>query len=151
MPETTRPSEREGAFGNAAITAEVRYSLLTKYDPLSLYRQKLKATATVIYSISKQVNTVVSGDESEIHDEPHVRDRRITVSHIHALVEERGLDARTVADRFDLTASDIYHALAYYHDHPEEMRAAEERRRELREAAEDDPKVITGPDDLPES
>ena len=101
--------------------------------------------------MSKQVNTVVSGDESEIHDELHVRDRRITVSHIHALIEERGLDARTVADRFDLTASDVYHALAYYHDHPEEMRAAEERRRELREAAEEDPRVITGPDDLPES
>ena len=116
-----------------------------------LYRQRLKATATVIYSMSKQVNIVVSGDESEINDEPHVRDRRITVSHIHALVEERGLDARTVADRFDLTASDVYHALAYYHDHPEEMRAVEERRRELHEAAEEDPRVITDPDDLPES
>ena len=101
--------------------------------------------------MSKQVNTVVSGDESEIHDEPHVLDRRVTVSHIHALVEGRGLDARTVADRFDLTASDVYHALAYYHDHPEETRTAEERRRELHEAAEEDPRFITGPDDLPES
>ena len=101
--------------------------------------------------MSKQVNTVVSGDESDIHDEPHIRDRRITVSHIHALVEERDLDARTVADRFDLTTSDIYHALAYYHDHPEEMRAVEERRRELHKAASDDPSIITGPEDLPES
>ena len=101
--------------------------------------------------MSTQMNTVVSGDESEIHDEPHVRDRRITVSHIHALVEERGLDARTVADRFDLTASDVYHALAYYHDHPEEMRAAEGRRRKLHEAAKEDPGVIAGPNDLPES
>ncbi len=25
----------------------------------------------------RQMNTVVSGDESEIHDEPHIRDRRI--------------------------------------------------------------------------
>ena len=100
---------------------------------------------------SEQMNTVVSGDESEIHDEPHIRDRRITVRHIHALVEERGLDAQTVADRFDLTASDVYHALAYYHDHPEEMRTVEERRRELHEAAEDDPEIITGPEDLPES
>ena len=30
-----RPSEREGAFGNAAITAEVRYSLVTKHFLLS--------------------------------------------------------------------------------------------------------------------
>jgi len=96
------------------------------------------------------MNTVVSGDESEIHDEPHVRDRRITVSHIHALVEERGLDAQTVADRFDLTASQVYHALAYYNDYPEEMRAVEECRRELQEAAEDDPRIVTGPEDLPD-
>jgi len=101
--------------------------------------------------MSKQMNTVVSGDESDIHDEPHIRDRRITVSRIHALVEERGLDAQRVADRFDLTASDVYHALAYYHDHPEEMRAVEERRRELHEAAKEDPRIVTGPEDLPES
>ena len=100
--------------------------------------------------MSKQVTTVVSGDESEIHNEPHIRDRRITVSHIHALVEERGLDAQTVADRFDLSASDVYHALAYYHDHPEEMRVVEQRRRELQEAAEEDPEIITSPEDLPE-
>ena len=98
-----------------------------------------------------QMNTVVSGDESEIHDEPHVRGRRITVSHIHALVEERGLDAQTVADRFALTASDVYHALAYYHDHPEEMRGVEKRRRELQEAADEDPEIVTGPADLPKS
>lgn len=59
------------------------------------------------------MNTVVSGNESEIHGEPHIQARRITVSHTHALVEERGLDAQTVADQFDLTASDVYHALAY--------------------------------------
>ena len=94
------------------------------------------------------MNTVVSGDESGIHDEPHIRDRRITVSHIHSLVEERGLDAQTVADRFDLTASEVYHALAYYHDHPEEMRAVEERRREIHDAAANDPNVVTGPEDL---
>ena len=100
--------------------------------------------------MSKQVNTVISGDESEIHNEPHIRNRRITVSHIHALVENRGLDAQTVADRFDLSASDVYHALAYYHDHPEEMRTVEQRRRELQEAAQEDPEIITGPEDLPE-
>ena len=101
--------------------------------------------------MSEQMNTVVPGDESEIHDEPYVRDRRITVSHIHALVEERGLDARTVADRFDLTVSEVSHALACYHDHPEEIQAVKEHRRELHETAEADPKIITGPEHLPES
>ena len=111
----------------------------------------MKATATVRYTMSRQMNTVVSGDESEIHDEPHIRDRRITVRHIHALVEERGLDAQTVAERFDLTAAAVYHALAYYHDHPEEMRAVEETRRERHDAAADDPRIVTGPEDLPDS
>jgi Protein of unknown function (DUF433). len=97
------------------------------------------------------MSTVVSGDESAIHDEPHIRDRRITVSHIHALVEERGLDAQTVAERFDLTAAAVYHALAYYHDHPEEMRAVEEARRERHDAAAEDPRIITGPEELPDS
>lgn len=105
----------------------------------------------VLYTTSEQMNTVVSGDESGIHDEPHSRDRRITVSHIQAVVEDRGLVARTVADRFGLTISEVYHALAYYHDHPEEMRAVEEDPRELHEAAEEDSKIITGPEDLPES
>jgi hypothetical protein len=31
------------------------------------------------------------------------------------------------------------------------MRAVEKRRRELHEAAEEDPEIITGPEDLPES
>lgn len=95
------------------------------------------------------MNTVVSGEESDIHDEPHVRGRRITVRQIHALVEDRGLDAGTVADRFDLTPSEVYHALAYYHDHPEEMRVVGKRRNELHEAAKDDPTVVTGPEDVP--
>jgi len=34
---------------------------------------------------------IISGDDSEIHDEPHIRRSRITVQHIHARVEERGL------------------------------------------------------------
>ena len=30
-----------------------------------------------------------------------------------------------VADRYDLDVADVYHALAYYHDHPREMNAVE--------------------------
>lgn len=97
------------------------------------------------------MNTIVSGDESEIHDEPHIRNQRITVSHVHALVEERSLDAQTVADRFNLTVSDVYHALAYYYYHPEEMQAVIEHRQELHETAEDDPDIVAGPDDVPDS
>ena len=75
----------------------------------------------------EHVETIVSADDSEIHHEPHIRGRRITVRDSHARVEERGLRPETVADRFDLSRSEVYHALAYYHDHPKEMREADRR------------------------
>jgi len=86
--------------------------------------------------MSKQMGTVVPGDESEIHDEPHIRGSRITVSYIHARVEDRGLRPETVAERHNLPLSDVYHALAYYHDNPDEMEAVAERRRKATEEAE---------------
>jgi uncharacterized protein (DUF433 family) len=60
--------------------------------------------------------------------EPHVRGRRISVRQVYALVEERGEDPEAVADRYDLDVADVYHALAYYHDHPREMRDVEQER-----------------------
>lgn len=67
-------------------------------------------------------------------DEPHIAGRRISVRQVYALVEKRGIDPVTVADRFDLDVADIYHALAYYHDHPREMSEVESEREEAMEA-----------------
>jgi uncharacterized protein (DUF433 family) len=64
----------------------------------------------------------------DLMSEPHVRGRRISVRQVYALVEERGEDPEAVADRYDLDVADVYHALAYYHDHPREMRDVEEER-----------------------
>lgn len=64
--------------------------------------------------------------EREILSEPHVAGRRISVLQIHELVEHAGENPEAVADRYDLDLADVYHALAYYHDHPREM--AEVRR-----------------------
>ena len=61
-------------------------------------------------------------------EEPHVRDRRVSVRQVYALVEERNVDPEAVADRYDLDVADVYHALAYYHDHPREMRDVERAR-----------------------
>ncbi|WP_425498559.1 DUF433 domain-containing protein [Natrinema salinisoli] len=60
--------------------------------------------------------------------EPHIRGRRISVRQVYSLVEERGEDPEAVADRYDLDVADVYHALAYYHDHPREMRDVERER-----------------------
>lgn len=78
---------------------------------------------------------IVTAEESDIHDEPHIEGSRVSVRHIHARVEERGLRPETVADRLNLDVADVYEALVYYHRHPEEMREIEERRARVAEAA----------------
>ena len=64
----------------------------------------------------------------DLLSEPHIRGRRISVRQVYALVEERGEDPEAVADRYDLDVADVYHALAYYHDHPREMRDVKQER-----------------------
>jgi uncharacterized protein (DUF433 family) len=64
----------------------------------------------------------------DLMSEPHVRDRRISVRQVYALVEDHGEDPEAVADRYDLDVADVYHALAYYHDHPREMREVADER-----------------------
>jgi uncharacterized protein (DUF433 family) len=64
----------------------------------------------------------------ELMDEPHIAGRRVSVRQVYALVEERDVDPETVADRYDLDVADVYHALAYYHDHPREMSDIEAER-----------------------
>ena len=61
-------------------------------------------------------------------NEPHIQGRRISVRQVYALVEECGEDPEAIADRYDLDVADIYHALAYYHDHPREMGKVEDER-----------------------
>ena len=81
----------------------------------------------------------------ELHDEPHLEGRRITVQFIKTQVEDCGLEPRTVADRYDVDVADVYRALTYYHDHPEEMRAVEHQREEAVEGHEH---LTTDPDDV---
>ena len=81
----------------------------------------------------------------ELHDEPHLEGRRLTVQFLKTQVEDRGLDPRTVADRHDIDVADVYRGLRYYHDHPEEMRAVE-RKREA--AIEEHEHHTTDPEDI---
>lgn len=77
----------------------------------------------------------------ELMSQPHIEGRRISVLQIYERVEERGLQPQTVADRLDLDVADVYHALAYYHDHPEEIDTIREEHEaimeEVREEAEE--------------
>jgi uncharacterized protein (DUF433 family) len=76
--------------------------------------------------MSQQVTPIVR----ELHDEPHIEGRRITVQLIKERVEDRGLDPRTVANRYELDIAEVYHALAYYYDHLDEMRIVEHQRQQ---------------------
>jgi uncharacterized protein (DUF433 family) len=66
----------------------------------------------------------------EVHDEPHLEGRRVTVRRIQALVEEAEKSAAEVSEQLDLGIADVYAALQYYHSHPTEMAAAEQKQRE---------------------
>ncbi len=93
--------------------------------------------------MSQQTHRIVR----EVHDEPHVEGRRITVQWIQKRVEGRGLEPQTVADRHDLDVADVYRALTYYHDHPEEMREVEKRREQ---AFEENEHLTTDPEEVRE-
>jgi uncharacterized protein (DUF433 family) len=69
--------------------------------------------------------------------EPHITGHRISVRQVYALVEERGVDPEAVADRYDLDVADVYHALAYYHDHPREMSEVEAGREDVMDTFRD--------------
>jgi len=79
---------------------------------------------------------------------PRVKGRRLSVRFIAEQVEGRGLAPRTVATRFDLEPAVVYRALAYYHEHPEEMAAIDGEREALLEDLAADPEIPVSPDEL---
>jgi uncharacterized protein (DUF433 family) len=80
---------------------------------------------------------------TELHDEPHIEGRRVTVRRVQGLVEEAGQSPVEVADELALDIADVYAALHYYHTHPDEMnRTAEQRRRREQDAKEAGAKSI---------
>ncbi|MFB6233578.1 MAG: DUF433 domain-containing protein [Haloarculaceae archaeon] len=93
--------------------------------------------------MAKQASRVVQ----DLMDEPHIAGHRVSVRRLRALVEERGLEPRTVADSLDLDVADVYRALTYYHDNPGEMHDLQQRRTRRIEASRDGG-APTGPEDL---
>lgn len=75
---------------------------------------------------------------TELHAEPHIEGRRVTVRRIQGLVEEAGQSAGEVAERLGLDVAEVYGALQYYHSHPEEMRDVERERADRERQARDD-------------
>lgn len=95
---------------------------------------------------TSEVAGIVPGDDSRIHDEPHVEGSRITVRYVQRRVEEAGDSPEAVAESHGLDVGDVYAALAYYHANPEEMRRVEERR-EARAAEAAERTTLTPPEE----
>lgn len=76
-------------------------------------------------------------DEEVMGGEPRIEGRRVTVLRIRDLVEELGVSAAEVADMHDLDIADVYAALTYFYEHPDEMATVQERRHELEAEAKD--------------
>lgn len=71
--------------------------------------------------------------EGVLGGEPRIDGTRIGVLHVYELVVEGDHSPAEIADQLDLSLGEIYSALAYYHEHPDEMR---EVRRQNAEADE---------------
>lgn len=67
---------------------------------------------------------------------PRIAGRRISVQHIAIWHERIGLSAEEIAAEHDLSLADVYAALAYYHDHRDEIEAAIQEDEALAEAFE---------------
>jgi len=52
---------------------------------------------------------------------PHIAGRRISVQNIVIWHEWQGCSVDEIASDYDLSVADVYAALAYYHDHREEI------------------------------
>lgn len=77
---------------------------------------------------------------------PRIKGRRISVDFLYQRVEEAGIDPHEVAEQHDLNVADVYRALAYYHEHPEEMAAIEAQREEREEKAAERADTVLGPE-----
>jgi uncharacterized protein (DUF433 family) len=69
-----------------------------------------------------------------LNGEPRIAETRIGVLDIAELVLDGGYTPADTADQLDLDVAAVYHALAYYHDHAEQMRELRQERRETEAA-----------------
>ena len=72
----------------------------------------------------------IVSEEGVLDGQPRIEGHRVGVLQVHAEVEKGDVSPRAFADRYGLEVAAVYRALAYYHEHPAEMAAVRERRRE---------------------
>lgn len=85
----------------------------------------------MIRSYIHTMSTIVR-TEDVLGGDPRITGTRVGVLHVYELVVTGDHDPIDVADQLDISLGEVYSALAYYHEHPAEMRAL----RRSRDAAE---------------
>jgi uncharacterized protein (DUF433 family) len=64
-------------------------------------------------------------EETILGGDPRIDGARIAVHHVYEPAIDGGHAPADVADQLDLSLGDVHEALAYYYNHPEEMREVE--------------------------
>jgi len=75
------------------------------------------------------MTTIVQSDDV-LGGEPRLDGTRVGVLDIHELVVDGGCSPADVADQLNRSLGEVYAALAYYHEQPEEMRQLRQDRQE---------------------
>lgn len=83
----------------------------------------------------KQRYRIVSGEDSKIHDEPHIEDSRITVRYIYNQINQSGLTPQKLSEKHNIDIEKIYESLAYYYRNPEEMKKVEKTHKKAKNKA----------------
>lgn len=75
--------------------------------------------------------TSIVQTDNVLGGEPRIENTRVGVLDVYELVVGGGYPPADVADQLERSLAEIYAALAYYHDNPEEMRTLRRERAEL--------------------
>lgn len=86
--------------------------------------------------MAQRTTRIVSDDV--LGGEPRIESTRISVLQIFEEVEDGDLSPQAFADRHDLDVAAVYRALAYYHEHPQEMETARQRRQQIIDDSRDE-------------
>jgi uncharacterized protein (DUF433 family) len=81
--------------------------------------------------------TGIDRDPERQAGEPCVAGTRVPVCRIGNLVECEGRSPAETAEHYGISVSDVHRALAYYHDHPDEMNRYDRRERDVADRADE--------------
>src|SRR5881628_3127381 len=86
-------------------------------------KRHLQAIGSQINIVIRPASTLIVSTPGTLGGKPRIAGRRISVQDIAIWHERMGMSPDEIATDYDLTLAEVYAALAYYHDHREEIEA----------------------------